>query len=124
MSTKNEKIHVIIHGASASAAAVGAGLAQIPGSDMPIIMGIQTTMIVAIAHVHGAAITETAAADLVLTFAAGYGGRALSQVLVGWLPGFGNAINAATAAGLTETVGWAADTFFEKEAASDWAKAA
>jgi uncharacterized protein (DUF697 family) len=31
---------------------------------------------------------------------------------VGWLPGFGNAINAATAAALTEAIGWAAEEYF------------
>lgn len=33
-------------------------------------------------------------------------GRTASQVLVGWIPGIGNAINATTAAGITEAMGW------------------
>lgn len=115
MATKNQKIHGIIHTASASAGGVGGGLAQIPGSDMPVIMGLQTAMIVAIANEHGTNITKTAAADLLLTFAAGYGGRALSQFLVGWIPAIGNAINASTAIAITETIGWAADAYFAKE---------
>ena len=41
-----------------------------------------------------------------------WGGRLLSQVLVGWVPGFGNVINASTAAALTEAIGWAADSYF------------
>ena len=116
MVTTNQKVHGIIHTASASAGAVGGGLAQIPGSDMPIIMGLQTAMIIAIAAEHGANITKTAAADLLLTFAAGYGGRAVSQFLVGWIPAIGNAINASTAIAITETIGWAADAYFEKNA--------
>ena len=108
----NHKIHGIIHTASASAAAVGAGLAQIPGSDAPVIAGIQTTMILAIADEHDVKVSKAAAADLLLTFAATTGGRALSQALVGWIPGYGNVINAATAASLTEAVGWAADEYF------------
>jgi uncharacterized protein (DUF697 family) len=36
-------------------------------------------------------------------------------VQVGWVPGLGNAINATTAAGLTEAVGWAADAYFSDE---------
>ena len=114
MATKNQKVHGVIHTASAAAAGVGAGLAQIPGSDMPVIMGIQAAMIVGIAEVHGVGITQTAAAELLLTFSAGMGGRALSQVLVGWVPGFGNAINAATAASITEAIGWGADAYFSK----------
>ena len=39
-------IHGIIHTASASAGLVGAGLSQIPGSDAPVIVSLQTTMII------------------------------------------------------------------------------
>jgi uncharacterized protein (DUF697 family) len=112
MATKNQKVHGIIHSVSAAAGGVGAGLAQIPGSDAPVLMGLQAAMIVGIAEVHGASITKAAAADLVLTFCATMTGRAVSQVLVGWIPGLGNAINASTAAALTEAVGWAADSYF------------
>lgn len=89
-------------------------MAQIPGSDMPVIMGLQNAMIVAIANEHGTTITKTAAADLLLTFAAGYGGRAVSQFFVGWIPSVGNMINASTAVAITEAIGWAADAYFDK----------
>ncbi len=115
MATRNQKVHGIIHTAAAGAGAVGGGLAQIPGADMPVIMGLQTAMIVAIAAEHDETITKTAAADLLLTFVAGYGGRALSQFLVGWIPIAGNAINASTAIAITEAIGWAADAYFAKE---------
>ena len=114
VATKNQKIHGIIHIAATSAGLVGGGLAQIPGSDMPVIMGLQTAMIVAIANEHGTSIPKIAAADLLLTFAAGYGGRAVSQFFVGWIPAVGNAINASTAVAITEAIGWAADTYFDK----------
>lgn len=114
MATRNQKVHGIIHAASAAAGAVGGGLAQIPGADMPIIVSLQTTMIIAIAHEHGATITKTAAADLLLTFAASYGGRAVSQFFIGWMPGIGNAINASTAIAITEAIGWAADAYFDE----------
>lgn len=112
MATRQQKVHGIIHTAATASAAVGAGLAQVPGSDAPIIAGIQTTMIVAIAQEYGASISKAAAADLLLTFTATVAGRGLSQLLVGWIPGWGNAINASTAAALTEAVGWAADAYF------------
>jgi hypothetical protein len=35
MPTKNQKVHGIVHAASTAAAAVGAGLAQLPWSDAP-----------------------------------------------------------------------------------------
>lgn len=114
MPTKNQKVHGIVHAASTAAAAVGAGLAQLPGSDAPLLAGIQTTMIVAIAHEHDAVLTKAAAADMLLTFTATHVGRGLSQWLVGWVPGWGNAINATTAATLTEAIGWAADAYFSE----------
>ena len=114
MATLNQKIHGIIHTAATASAAVGAGLAQIPGSDAPIICGIQTTMIVAVANEHNVPLEKTAAADLLLVFAAQHCGRGLSQILVGWIPGYGNAINATTAATLTEAVGWAANEYFSE----------
>ena len=107
-------VHGIIHAASASAAMVGAGLAQIPGSDAPVLAGIQTAMIMTLARQYGVVMDDAAAADLVLTFAATMGGRAVSQWLVGWIPGWGNAVNAGTAATLTEAVGWAADSYFSR----------
>ena len=127
MAAKNNKIHAIIHTASVSAGGIGAGLAQLPGSDMPVLMALQTGMIVAIGQEHGCDITTTHAKSLLLALSAGYGGRALSQFLIGWIPGFGNAINATTAASITEAIGWAADAHFEKVGAKrtkPWAELA
>ena len=117
--TKNEKIHSIIHLAAAASAGVGAGLAQLPGADAPVLMGIQATMITGIAKVHGHALSDAAAEKLLATFTASMGGRFISQALVGWIPGAGNAINAATAASITEAIGWAADAYFSDPKNSD-----
>ena len=112
MSTRNQRVHGIIHTASVAAAAVGAGLAQIPGSDSPVLAGIQTTMIIALAEEYSVSITKVAAADLLLTFVATAVGRGMSQALVGWIPGLGNVINSSTAAAFTEAVGWAGSAYF------------
>ena len=48
--------------------------------------------------------------------AAAIGGRTVSQFLVGWIPGLGNAINAGTAASITEGIGWYVAKNFSKEA--------
>ncbi len=114
MASKRQKVHGIIHLASASAGLVGAGLAQIPGSDWPVLVVIQNAMIIALGREHGVQLTKQAAADLLLTFTASVGGRALSQFLIGWIPGLGNAVNASTAAGITEAIGWAANAYFAK----------
>ncbi|HEY3771038.1 MAG TPA: hypothetical protein VGN44_20365 [Candidatus Angelobacter sp.] len=108
-----EKVHGVIHTAAASTAAVGAGLAQLPVADAIPITAIQVSMISAIALIHGRSISEATATSLLGTFAATVGGRTISQLLVGWIPGIGNMINASTAAGITEAVGWAANKYFE-----------
>lgn len=115
MAPDKKKIKTIIHSASATAGGIGAGLAQLPGSDMPVLMALQTAMIVAIGHEHGCEVTKAHAKSLLLTLPAGYGGRAISQFLLGWIPGLGNVINATTAASITESVGWAADSYFKKD---------
>ena len=115
MATSNNKIHAIIHTASVTAGGIGGGLAQLPGADMPALVALQTAMIIAIGHEHGCEITKANAKTILLTYPASYGGRALSQFLVGWIPGYGNAINASTAMSITETIGWAADAYFKKE---------
>lgn len=112
MASRHAKVHGIIHVAAGGAAAVGAGMAQLPGSDAPVIAALQTAMIISIAEVHGASITKAAAAELLLTFAAVVGGRGVSQLVLGWVPGVGNAVNATTAAAFTEAVGWAAHAYF------------
>ena len=118
MATKNQKIHSIIHSTSVTAGGIGAGLAQLPGSDMPVLMALQVGMIVAIGHQHGCDVTKAKAKSILLTLPAGYGGRILSQFLLGWIPGYGNAINASTAIGITEGIGWAANAYFEEETAT------
>jgi uncharacterized protein (DUF697 family) len=117
MATTNQKIHGIIHTAALACAGVGAGLAQAPGSDSAVIAPLQTAMIVAIAYQHGVTIAKSAAVDLLLTFTATQVGRGISQVLIGWIPIYGNAVNAVTAAAVTEAVGWAADEYFSSEEA-------
>jgi len=112
MAIEAKKIHAIIHAAAAAAATVGGGLAQAPGSDTAVITPIQVAMVVAIGAAHGAPVSKSAAAELVLPFTAAALGRGASQILLGWLPGLGNAVNAMTAAALTEAIGWAANAYF------------
>jgi len=104
----------IIVGASSAAAAVGAGLAQFPGSDWVLIVPIQLSMITAIARVHGSEIDKAAAAALLATFTATVAGRTVTQAAVGWFPGVGNALNAVTASALTTAIGSAAHNYFAK----------
>ena len=113
------KCHKIIHTASVAAGAIGTGLAQLPGSDTVPITAIQVGMIISLGAVFGREITETAAKSLIGGFVAAATGRLISQVLVGWIPGLGNAINTATAAGITEALGWDVAKRFAEEASKE-----
>ena len=108
------KCHTIIHSASAAAGAVGAGLAQVPGSDNALITPIQLSMTIALGKVFDKSLSESSAKAAMGSVAASTLGRTVSQVLVGWIPGLGNAINATTAAGITESMGWLLAEEFDK----------
>ena len=101
---QKKKCHAIIHAASVAAGGAGAGMAQIPGSDNAVITPIQLTMTISLGKVFGVTLTESAAKAAIGSLAASTVGRTVTQVLVGWIPGVGNAINATTAAGLTESL--------------------
>lgn len=108
----------IIHSASAAAGAVGGGLAQIPTSDNLIITPIQLTMAVSLGKVFDIDLDQSAAKAAIASAAAATVGRTAAQVLVGWIPGVGNIINAAIAASITEAIGWILAKEFEKQSLS------
>ena len=99
----------IINVASASAA-VGGGLAQIPGSDSVPLATIQLTMTISL----GKSLTESSAKAAMGSALASQVGRTISQIAIGWWPGIGNVINGATAAAVTEALGWALAKEFDE----------
>lgn len=106
--TKEEQISTrrAIHTTAAAAAGVGAGLAQIPGSDSAILVTLQIAMIQKIGKTFQIKVTESSAETIIGTSLATMAGRGLSQFLAGWIPIAGNIINAGTAALITELLGW------------------
>ena len=116
---QKQKCHTIIHGFAALAGFAALGTAQLPTADTVVITPLQVGMIVALGKVFDQKITKSAARAIFSSVEASFAGRATSQVLVGWVPLFGNAVNATTAAGLTEFVGWnAAGRFYKKQLSS------
>ena len=111
--------HGIIHTASAAAGGVGAGLAQIPIADNAIITPIQVGMIFSLGQVIGVRVDESIAKGIIAGMAASFVGRGAAQLIVGWIPGLGNAINTTTAAVITEAVGWAAVEHFKSILSED-----
>ena len=112
---ERHKCGSIIHLASGAAALVGSGMAQIPMSDAILIAPIQIKMLTALGVVFNIKLSESAAKGLFASLAASCVGRSASQLMVGWIPVLGNIINAGTAAGLTEAVGWLAVEHFQSQ---------
>lgn len=112
------RCHAIIHSAGAAAAAVGAGLAQLPCSDNALLTPVQLAMTITLGRTFGIELTDSAAKATLASVAAATVGRAASQVLVGWIPVAGNIINACTATAITEAIGWLLVEEFSTQAAA------
>ena len=115
-SAQKRECKSIIHTASLAAGAVSTGLAQLPGSDNAVISTIQLGMVIRIGRVFGMELEDSVAKAAIGSAASATIGRTISQCLVGWIPGFGNAINAGTAATITVMLGWLIAEDFSKRA--------
>jgi uncharacterized protein (DUF697 family) len=117
---QEKKCHITIHTAASAAAAVGSGLAQLPGSDNIPLVAIQISMAIALGSIFNAQVSETAARGMVMTALASMTGpviaRTISQWFIGWIPVAGNLVNATTAAAITEAIGWILANEFDQQA--------
>jgi uncharacterized protein (DUF697 family) len=111
-SDQRDKCHAIIHGASVSGAGIAAAMAQAPGTDNIPLTAIEIAMVIALGQVFGISITESGAKSIIAGYLGTIIGRGVFQFAIGWVPFLGNAVNAATAAGVIETLGWAVATDF------------
>lgn len=111
---QKQKCKMIIHTHATAAAGVAAGMAQLPAADNLPLAGIEISMVSQIGDVFGESVTKATAKGIIASVAGTAVGRTVSQVLVGWIPGFGNAINASTAAGVVEAIGWGAVKYFDE----------
>lgn len=94
---------------------VGGGMAQVPGSDSLVIVPLQVGMIISLGGVFGIQLDESAAKASLATATATMVGRGISQALLGWIPGYGNLLNASTAFAVTESIGWAVTKEFARK---------
>ena len=115
--TNKEKnaCHAIIHSHAAGASAVAAGLAQVPGVDNGPLFAIEVAMTIELGAVFGISLTKNAATAALSGVVGTAVGRTISQFLIGWMPGIGNAVNAATAASVVEAIGWGVAKKFEAQ---------
>ena len=109
-----QKCHVAIHSATTAAAAAGA--IPIPMSDAIPITAAQIGMIIALGKVFSISLSQSAAKSIASVALTQQAGRALVSNLLKCVPGgrwVGSVISAATAASLTEALGWiVADDFY------------
>lgn len=110
---KRGKAKVIVVAGAAAATATGA--IPIPGSDAPIIIAEQVSMIGGLALCYGFS-KEVLEACGVFPFLARVAGMMVASQLSKLIPGLGSVINAAVAGTLTGAVGWYCIEIFEKMA--------
>ena len=109
------KLAQTVVGLSAGACGL-VGAEPIPFADMPILVSIQTTMVVLIGYISGRDMSLDTAKKFLLAFGinlgAGYGLRQLARALVRLIPGWGSAISGTVAAKGTFALGYAAIAYF------------
>lgn len=103
---QDKRCAAIIHSASA-AAATAAAATVIPGSDSVAIAPVQIAMITALAdefevHWSDAAVRSTLYATLGTMV-----GRGGANLVLRWVPVYGNLVRAAVAVSVTQGLGWA-----------------
>lgn len=111
-----KKCHTIIH--SATMAAATAGAIPIPMSDAVPITTVQIGMIILLGKVFDITVTQATARSIAGVILTQKTGRAIVTNILKVIPGagtiIGGGIGAATAAGLTEALGWiVVDEFFK-----------
>ncbi len=105
---KAHKVHRTIHGASLTAAGVGA--LPLPIADALILVPIQLKMLRNIYKIYDVKFSDKFVVNFIRVTLIPYIGRSLSSLI----PGVGNVVNASIAAAITEAVGWSAAASLEK----------
>jgi uncharacterized protein (DUF697 family) len=112
---QKRKCRRIIHGSAFIGGLVASGLAQIPASDNAVLVPLEIIMVLALGHVFGIRLRHSYRISLILTAAATMIGRAVSEVLVGWIPVIGNLFDALTAIAVIEGLGWMVAKEFKRQ---------
>lgn len=109
----------VINGCAALCGAIG-GITPVPAVDIPIIIGIQTTMIIIIAYISGREISYKAARELLAGLGIGQVGRIALREAVGFIldfiPLFGDVAAGLLDASATKAIGEAAIAYFLDDA--------
>ena len=103
---QHKRCAAIIHGASAAAGVAAAG-AIVPGSDAVAIAPVQVAMITALADEYEIPWTDAAVRSTLYASLGTIVGKGGANLVLRWVPVYGNVIRAVVAASVTEALGWA-----------------
>lgn len=74
---------------------------------------VEIKMIIQLGSVFGIKVSKTLATSLLGAVAGSIGGKTIANALTFWIPGVGQAVNAATAVSTVEAIGWAVAKKFD-----------
>jgi uncharacterized protein (DUF697 family) len=94
-----------IHIAALAGALAALLMAQLPASDNTILVPIEVIMVIRLGSVFQVRLREAVSRGFIIGSVATFLGRAISEFLVGWIPLYGNLIDALTAAAVIEFLG-------------------
>ncbi len=103
---RRRRCAAIIHSASA-AAATAAGVTVVPGSDSIAIAPVQVAMITALADEFDIPWTDGAVRSTLYATLGTMVGRGGANLVLRWVPVYGNVVRAAVAVSVTQALGWA-----------------
>ena len=110
---QSKQATAIISSAAVSAAAISGLSSQIPLADNVVLSGVEITMTINLGKVFGREISNSLAWSIILSQLGTLTGKAVSQLLMSWIPGIGNITNAITSVGVIETLGWSIVDYFD-----------
>lgn len=114
MDSKKKMTGMMIHGFAVAHALTAALLAQTLVGDEAALTALTVAMIIAVAKMNGADWDTGMALAFLGIFIGGYVGVRGATFLIKWIPGIGNAANAAVTLTTTEVLGWATYLFIKK----------
>ena len=94
-----------IHVSALAGALAALVMAQLPASDNTILVPIEVIMVIRLGSIFHVHLRESVSRSFIVGSVATFLGRAISEFLVGWIPGYGNLIDALTAAAVIEFLG-------------------
>ena len=103
---QNKRCAAIIHTASAAAATAAAAMV-VPGSDSVAIAPIQVAMITVLADEFDVHWTDAAVKSTLYATLGTMVGKGSANLVLRWVPVYGNVIRATVAISVTQALGWA-----------------